>query len=92
MAGRLSQTASIQEEVIKALLVNAPAVMDIAEQLELTPREVRNILQESLLQIDGVDPYVNDVIPIVAKPSPAFPILSAEEKQMLVGGGRSGGQ
>ena len=91
MAGKLSQTTTIRESVIRALLMNAPAIMDLAAQLDLTPREVREILHESLLQVDGGDSYVNETIPIVAQLSPAFSLLDARG-MYTPGRGRSSGR
>ncbi len=85
MAYRLSHTAEIQEEVIRALLVNGPAITQIAEELSLTPREVRNILHETLLQFDESNQHPNDLIPIVANP-PLPPMgLRTDEINMLLG-------
>ena len=89
-ATRPAHTTDIHEEVIRALLANAPAVMDIAVQLDLTPREVRNILQETLLQFGEPQPQASDVIPITAH-SAGFPQMSLDELHQLLGGGQKQG-
>ena len=83
MAKRLSHTATIQEEVIRALLSNAPAVMDIAAQLDIAPREVRSILQETLLQFGDPMPHAGDTIPITAHTPSEYAHLNAGELRML---------
>ncbi|MCC8194190.1 MAG: hypothetical protein LIP28_06055 [Deltaproteobacteria bacterium] len=88
MAERLSHTAEIQEEVIRALLASAPAVMNIATQLDLTPREVRTILQETLMQFGDPQPRVSDAIPITAH-AVELPRLKGKELRSLLGKGRS---
>lgn len=63
MGDSLAKTLGIQKDVIRALLASTPGVMDIASQLDITPREVRDILQENLLQLGGSLPQPNSVIP-----------------------------
>lgn len=63
----LHKTETQQEEVIRALLANGGAVMKLASQLDLKPREVRSILQELLMQLDELPSQANDCIPITAQ-------------------------
>lgn len=84
MGERLSHTAGIQEEVIRALLANSLAVMDIANQLDLTPREVRDILQETLLQFGDPLPMANNIIPIAAHIPAEIPKLGGNGLRTLL--------
>lgn len=67
MAEKMSQTADIHAQVIRALLANGPALMAIAHELELSTREIRNILYETLLHLDGENALASDAIPVTAK-------------------------
>ena len=84
MAEKLSHPVEIQEEMIRVLLANNRAIMDIAMQMELTPREVRNILQETLLQFGEPVQRVDDRIPIAAKAPPDLLRLTTEELRSLL--------
>ena len=91
MGEKVPQTASIQVEMIRALLANGRAVMDLARQLDLTPREVRNILQESLMQFGEPALRADDRIPIAAHAPREMAHLTSGELGSLIGGGKSGG-
>lgn len=87
MGERLSQTAVIQEEVIRALLANGRAIMDIAGQLDITPREVRDILHENLLQFGNPSPRPNSIIPVTAHVPAEIPNLDGNGLRKILAKG-----
>lgn len=76
MGVRVSQAAEINGELFRALLTNAPAVAEIAEQLGLSPRDVTNIIHETLLQYDEYGPTQVGNIPIMAQNPPEFSCMN----------------
>lgn len=78
-----TKTVGIQKDVIRALLASTPGVMDIANQLDLTPREVRDILQENLIQLGGSLPQPNSVIPTAGRIPSDFPNLSGGLRRLM---------
>lgn len=89
MAEKISNSMELQEDMIRVLMADGKAIMNIAQQLDLTPREVRDILQESLMQLGNSPHTADDRIPIEARP-PADLIRIASEglRNLLEKGGR----
>lgn len=79
MAEKLTHTTEIQERMIRVLLADNQAVADIAMQMELTPRELRNVLQEGLLHFGDTAERADDRIPIATHPPAAIVRMAAAE-------------
>lgn len=77
MGRKASHTGGLRAEAIHALLANGPAIVDIAQQLEIPVKELRGILYEALMHIHGIKPLIDDtVLAEVKSPAEVISLIS----------------
>ena len=84
MAEKISHSMELQEDMIRVLMADGKSVMHIAQELDLTPREVRNILQETLMLLDNSQHTTEDRIPIEARPPADLLRIASEGLRSLL--------
>lgn len=84
MTSSLPHSVEFKAEIFKALLDNTPAAMEFAERYGLSPAEIRDIIHDAILHLDGI-PERTECVPIMAHPPAALKSMTSKELRLLLG-------
>ena len=85
MATSMPHSVEFQAEIFKALLANAPAAMEFAERYGLSPAEIRDIIHDAILHLDGLPEGTDGTVPIMAHPPAELKRMTSKELKLLLG-------
>ena len=84
MTTRIQSKDDFKTGIAKALLSNTPAATEFAQRFGLSPDEMRTVIHEAILHLEGAFIQDSNDIPITAMPPSELMRLGSHELRMLL--------